>query len=73
MLGWVFCPASIGYAWITERLHITPYAGLGGLASLLLLIGFFNYVGSLRSGSVSVIAPVLRLNFIVTRRRRSGG
>jgi drug/metabolite transporter (DMT)-like permease len=64
--GWVFCPATIGYAWITRTLHVTPYAGLGGLAGLFLLIGFFNYVGSLRSGSVSVIAPVFRLNFIVT-------
>jgi drug/metabolite transporter (DMT)-like permease len=64
--GWVFCPAAIGYSWITETLHATPYAGLGGLAGLFLLIGFFNYVGSLRSGSVSVIAPVFRLNFIIT-------
>jgi len=64
--GWVFCPATIGYAWITERLYFTSYAGWGGLAGLFLLIGFFNYVGSLRSSSVSVIAPVFRLNFIVT-------
>jgi uncharacterized membrane protein len=64
--GWVFCPATIGYAWTTETLQVTPCAGLGGVAGLFLLIGFFNYVGSLRSGSVSVIAPVFRLNFIVT-------
>ena len=64
--GWVFCPAAIGYAWITGTLDVTPYAGLGGLAGLFLLVGFFNYVGSLGSGSVSVIAPVFRLNFIVT-------
>jgi len=64
--GWVICPVAVGYAWITRRLHFTPYAGLRGLAGLFLLIGFFNYVGSLRSGSVSVIALVFRLNFIVT-------
>src|SRR5215468_3681944 len=50
----------------TETLQVTPYAGLGGVAGLFLLIGFFNYVGSLGAGSVSVIAPGFRLNFIVT-------
>ena len=64
--GWFFCPAAIGYAAITGNLHATPYAGLGGLAGLFLLFGFLNYFGSLRSGSVSLIAPVFRLNFVVT-------
>lgn len=64
--AWFFCPSVIAYAWITGTLHFTPAAWWGGLAGLFILIGFFNYVRSLRSGSVSIIAPVFRLNFIVT-------
>ena len=64
--AWFFCPAIIAYAWITRTLDFEPPAWWGGLAGLFILIGFFNYVRSLRSGSVSIIAPVFRLNFIVT-------
>jgi drug/metabolite transporter (DMT)-like permease len=64
--AWFFCPAVIAYAWLTGTLDFAPSAWWGGLAGLLLLIGFFNYVQSLRLGSVSVIAPVFRLNFLVT-------
>jgi drug/metabolite transporter (DMT)-like permease len=64
--AWFFCPAVIAYAWITRTLDFEPPAWWGGLAGLFILIGFFNYVRSLRSGSVSIIAPVFRLNFIVT-------
>src|SRR5450631_1891294 len=64
--AWFFCPAAIGYAWITGTLDVQRPAWRGGLAGLFLLVGFYNYVRSLRSGAVSVIAPVFRLNFIVT-------
>jgi drug/metabolite transporter (DMT)-like permease len=64
--AWFFCPAAIAYAWITGNLGVGPSAWWGGLAGLLLLVGFFNYVQSLRTGAVSVIAPVFRLNFLVT-------
>src|SRR5882757_2258211 len=45
--AWFFCPAVIAYAWITGTLDVTPAAWWGGLAGLLILIGFFNYVRSL--------------------------
>jgi drug/metabolite transporter (DMT)-like permease len=64
--AWFFCPAVIAYGWITRTLDFESPAWWGGLAGLFILIGFFNYVRSLRSGSVSIIAPVFRLNFIVT-------
>jgi drug/metabolite transporter (DMT)-like permease len=64
--AWFFCPAVIAYAWLTGTLDFAWPAWWGGLAGLLLLIGFFNSVQSLRLGSVSVIAPVFRLNFLVT-------
>ncbi|HLJ62119.1 MAG TPA: EamA family transporter [bacterium] len=64
--AWFFCPAIVVYAWITGTLEFTPPAIWGGVAGLVILIGFYNYARSLRTGAVSVIAPVFRLNFIVT-------
>src|SRR5882672_2520709 len=64
--AWFFCPTVIAYAWITGTLDFEQPAMWGGLAGLFILIGFFYYVRSLRSGSVSIIAPVFRLNFLVT-------
>jgi drug/metabolite transporter (DMT)-like permease len=64
--AWFFCPATIVYAWLTGTLAFSLPALWGGVAGLFILIGFYNYSRSLRTGSVSVIAPVFRLNFIVT-------
>ncbi|HZU91811.1 MAG TPA: EamA family transporter [Stellaceae bacterium] len=64
--SWFFCPAIIAYAWTTETLAFGPPALWGGVAGLIVLIGFYNYSRSLRTGAVSVIAPVFRLNFLVT-------
>lgn len=61
-----FCPAIILYAWLTGTLEFSPPAMWGGVAGAVILIGFYNYSRSLRFGSVSVIAPVFRLNFIIT-------
>ncbi|MGH6977160.1 MAG: EamA family transporter [Stellaceae bacterium] len=64
--AWFFCPAVVVYAWLTGTFVWRPAALWGSAAGLAFLIGFYNYARSLRSGSVSVIAPVFRLNFIVT-------
>ncbi|MDE2229243.1 MAG: EamA family transporter [Alphaproteobacteria bacterium] len=64
--AWFFCPAVIVYAWITGTLEFSPAAIWGSVAGLVILIGFYNFSRSLQTGSVSVIAPVFRLNFIVT-------
>jgi drug/metabolite transporter (DMT)-like permease len=64
--AWFFTPGVIAYAWITRTLDFRSPALWGGLAGFVILIGFFNYVRSLRSGAVSIIAPVFRLNFLVT-------
>src|SRR5450631_747614 len=64
--AWFFCPAVIAYAGITGTLAFEPAAMWGALAGLFILIGFFYYVRSRRSGAVSIVAPVFRLNFIVT-------
>jgi uncharacterized membrane protein len=64
--AWFFCPAVILFAWATGTLQFSMTALWGGLAGLFLLVGFYNFSRSLRTGAVSVIAPVFRLNFIVT-------
>lgn len=54
------------YAWIVGALHVVPAALWGAVAGVLVLVAFYNYARSLRIGLVSVIAPVFRLNFLVT-------
>jgi drug/metabolite transporter (DMT)-like permease len=65
--SWVFTPTVILYALLTGSLHLTASAVLwGGLAGLFVLIGFYNFAYSLKSGDVSINAPVFRLSFVVT-------
>lgn len=61
-----FCPAVLVFGWCSGMLVWSAGAAWGAAAGVFVLIGFLNYVRSLRSGSVSVIAPVFRLNFLVT-------
>lgn len=64
--AWFFCPAIVVYAWLTGTFVWRPAALWGSAAGVAFLVGFYNYARSLRTGSVSIIAPVFRLNFIVT-------
>lgn len=64
--AWFFCPVVVLYAWATGTLAFTWPALWGAAAGLFLLAGFYNFFRALRTGAVSVIAPVFRLNFIVT-------
>jgi len=64
--AWFFCPAVIAYALLTGTLAPGTPALWGALAGLVILAGFYCYAESLSGGSVSVIAPIFRLNFIVT-------
>jgi drug/metabolite transporter (DMT)-like permease len=64
--AWLFCPVVVLYALLTHKLAIEATAGWGALAGLLLFVGFYNFVRSLATGAVSVMAPIFRLNFVVT-------
>jgi uncharacterized membrane protein len=64
--AWCFTPVVILYAWTTGTLTIHPSAAWGGLAGLFFFIGFYNFLRSLAGGSVSISAPVFRLNFLMT-------
>src|SRR5690242_14810493 len=61
-----FVPVVVLYAWATATLVIAPAAAWGGLAGLFFFIGFYNFLRSLAGGSVSISAPVFRLNFLIT-------
>jgi uncharacterized membrane protein len=64
--AWCFCPAIFLYAWATGTLILVPAALWGGLAGLFIFIGFYNFLRSLAAGSVSINAPIFRLNFVIT-------
>lgn len=64
--AWFYCPAIVTWAWSSGRLVPSWPALWGAAAGLAVVIGFYNYSRSLRIGSVSVIAPVFRMNFLVT-------
>src|SRR5215475_1800330 len=64
--GWLFCPLVIVYALATHTLVLDPAALWGSLAGAFVFIGFFCFIRSLATGSVSTNASIFRLNFIVT-------
>ena len=64
--SWVFTPAVTLYGLFTGSLTFVTGTLWGGLAGLFILIGFYNFAYSLKSGSVSINAPVFRLSFVIT-------
>src|SRR5438445_13281295 len=64
--GWFFCPLVIVYALATRTLVPAPAALWGSLAGAFLLVGFYYFIRSLATGSLSTNASIFRLNFIVT-------
>ncbi len=64
--AWCFCPVVFLYAWATGTLVVGPPAAWGGLAGLLIFVAFYNFLRSLAAGSVSINAPIFRLNFVIT-------
>jgi len=64
--AWFFCPTVILYALATRTLAFTPAALWGSLAGIFYFVGFYCFIRSLASGSVSTNSSIFRLNFIVT-------
>jgi uncharacterized membrane protein len=64
--SWVFMPTVVLYGLFTGSLAFVVGALWGCLAGLLLLIGLYNFAYSLKSGSISVNAPIFRLSFVIT-------
>jgi drug/metabolite transporter (DMT)-like permease len=63
---WVFLPTVIAYALLSGSLRFTLASLWGALGGLFILTGFYNFAASLRSGSISINAPVFRLSLVVT-------
>jgi len=64
--SWVFLPTVTAYALLTGSLRFAAGTLWGALAGVFVLTGFYNFAHSLKSGPVSVNAPVFRLSFVIT-------
>jgi drug/metabolite transporter (DMT)-like permease len=64
--AWCFAPGVVLYGLATGTLEPRPYMLWGCGAGLFVFIALINFARSLRSGSVSLIAPIFRLSFTVT-------
>lgn len=65
--SWVFAPTVALYGLFTGSLKFSSAAALwGGLAGVFVLTGFYNFAHSLKSGSISINAPIFRLSFVIT-------
>ena len=63
---WVFLPMVTAYALLTGSLHFVVASLWGSLAGLFILFGFYNFAQSLRTGSISINAPIFRLSLVAT-------
>src|SRR5262249_25691589 len=64
--AWCFCPAILLYAWATGSVTFGIAVLWSGLAGLFIFVGFYYFLRSLAAASVSIVAPIFRLHFIVT-------
>jgi len=64
--SWVFSICVTLYALTTGSLRFVGGSLWGGVAGFFVLVGFYNFAHSLRSGSISINAPVFRLSFVLT-------
>jgi len=64
--SWVFSVCVTLYALATGSLRFVSGSLWGGVAGFFVLVGFYNFAHSLRSGSISINAPVFRLSFVLT-------
>lgn len=65
--SWVFTPTVALYGLFTGTLEFSAAAvQWGALAGVFALVGFYNFAHSLRTGSISINAPIFRLSFVLT-------
>jgi drug/metabolite transporter (DMT)-like permease len=64
--SWVFLSSGALYGLATSTLVFVPGTLWGCLTGLFMWLGFYNFAHSLRSGSISVAAPIFRLSFVLT-------
>src|SRR6266700_2728773 len=65
--SWVFPPTVALSGLATGSLEFSAASvQWGALAGVFALVGFYNFAHSLRTGSISINAPVFRLSFVLT-------
>ncbi len=64
--SWVFLTTVALYGLLTGSLHFVAGTLWGCLAGLFMVAGFYNFAHSLKTGSISINAPVFRLSFVIT-------
>jgi len=64
--SWVFLPTVAAYGLLTGSLAFVKGTLWGLPVGVFVLTGFYNFAHSLKSGPVSVNAPVFRLSFVIT-------
>jgi drug/metabolite transporter (DMT)-like permease len=64
--AWCFAPAVTLYGLATGTLELKAYMLWGMGAGLFVFVALYNFARSLKSGPVSIVAPIFRLSFTVT-------
>ena len=64
--AWCFAPAVTFYGLATGTLELKAYMLWGMGAGLFVFVALYNFARSLKTGPVSLIAPIFRLSFTVT-------
>ena len=64
--AWCFTPAITLFGLVTGTLALETAMLWGMGAGLFVFVALYNFARSLKSGSVSIVAPIFRLSFTVT-------
>jgi len=59
-------PFFVAFGLLTQSIVLAPAALWGSLGGFFAYYGFYNFSRSLKSGAVSVLSPIFRLQFVVT-------
>lgn len=62
----LFTPGILLYGYVTQSFYFEKSFFCGMTNGFITFLALYNFLGSLKSGAVSVIAPIFRLSFIIT-------
>jgi drug/metabolite transporter (DMT)-like permease len=64
--SWLFTLLVVVFGLATRSLTWTAGTAWGALAGFFMMTGFYNFAHSLKTGSISINAPIFRLSFVIT-------
>jgi drug/metabolite transporter (DMT)-like permease len=62
----LFTPGILLYGYVTQSFYFEKSFFCGMTNGFITFLALYNFLGSLKSGAVSVIVPIFRLSFIIT-------